>query len=125
VTYLTDSRPSGTCFGEGTRRVSDLRPGSRSVLARVLIGPVEAHGFVAHRGCVSNESNIPQAQHEIVDQREQVRDPADDSGEADDPTAVVDAYPKAFDDKIEEAEAAIATDDTAGGRSRSDGPLPN
>ena len=74
---------------------------------------------------MSTEQNVPQTQHDIVDQREEVRDPADDSGEADDPTAVVDAYPKAFDDKIEAAEAAIATDETAGGRSRSDGPLPN
>ena len=64
-------------------------------------------------------------QHDIVNQSEQVRDPADDSGEADDPTAVVDAYPKAFDDRIAEAEAAIENDDDAGGRSRSDRPLPN
>jgi hypothetical protein len=74
---------------------------------------------------VSNESHITPTQHDIVDQREQVRDPADDSGEADDPTAVVDAYPKAFDDRIAEAEAAIHHDDTAGGRRRTDGPLPN
>lgn len=74
---------------------------------------------------VSSEPDIDQTQHEIVDQREEVRDPADDSGEADDPTAVVDAYPKAFDDRIEEAEAAISQDETAGGRARSDGPLPN
>ena len=82
-------------------------------------------GAVWHRGGMSTEPDISQAQHEIVDQREEVRDPADDSGEADDPTAVVDSYPKAFDDRIEEAEAAIREDDTAGGRSRSDGPLPN
>lgn len=74
---------------------------------------------------MSNESSIPQTQHDIVDQREQVRDPADDSGEVDDPTALVEAYPKAFDDKIEAAEAAIDKDETAGGRSRTDGPLPN
>jgi hypothetical protein len=78
-----------------------------------------------HRAGVSNEQNIPQAQHDIVDQREQVRDPADDSGEVDDPTAMVDAYPKAFDDKIEAAEAAIAKDDTAGGRGRTIGGEPN
>jgi hypothetical protein len=64
-------------------------------------------------------------QHQIVDQSEEVRDPADDSGEADDPTAVVEAYPKAFDDRVSEAEAAIKKDDDAGGRSRSDRPLPN
>lgn len=64
-------------------------------------------------------------QHDIVDQSEQVRDPADDSGEADDPTAVVGAYPKAFDDRIAEAKSAIENDDDAGGRSRSDRPLPN
>lgn len=74
---------------------------------------------------MSNDSAIPQTQHDIVDQREQVRDPADDSGEVDDPTAMVEAYPKAFDDKIAAAEAAIAKDETAGGRSRTDGPLPN
>lgn len=74
---------------------------------------------------MSSEESITREQHDIVDQREQVRDPADDSGEADDPTAVVEAYPKAFDDRIEEAEAAIEKDATAGGRSRSDGPLPN
>lgn len=84
-----------------------------------------ARPAVWHGGDVSNESNITQAQHEIVDQREEVRDPADDSGEADDPTAVVESYPQAFDDRIAEAEAAIRDDDTAGGRSRSDGPLPN
>lgn len=78
-----------------------------------------------HRGGVSNESSIPQAQHDIVDQREQVRDPADDSGEVDDPTALVEAYPKAFDDKIAAAEAAIDKDETAGGRSRTKGGLPN
>lgn len=78
-----------------------------------------------HRGGVSNQPNISPTQHDIVDQREQVRDPADDSGEADDPTAVVEAYPKAFDDRIEEAESAIHADETAGGRSRTDGQLPN
>lgn len=74
---------------------------------------------------MSSEHGIDQTQHDIVDQREEVRDPADDSGEADDPTAVVEAYPKAFDDRIAEAESAIRNDETSGGRSRSDRPLPN
>ena len=77
-----------------------------------------------HRDVVNDESKT-EIQHDIVDQSEEVRDPADDSGEADDPTAVGSAYPKAFDDKIAAAESAIKEDDSAGGRSRSDRPLPN
>ena len=74
---------------------------------------------------MNSESSKGQAQHDIVNQSEQVRDPADDSGEADDPTAVVQAYPQAFDDRIAEAHAAIVNDDAAGGRARSDRQLPN
>lgn len=74
---------------------------------------------------MSNEPMVKPTQHDIVDQREEVRDPADDSGEADDPTALVEAYPKAFDDKIAEAESAIHSDETAGGRSRTVGGEPN
>lgn len=47
----------------------------------------------------------------IVDQSDDVRDPADDSGEIDDPTAMTDTYPKAFDDRIGQAQAAIAAHD--------------
>jgi hypothetical protein len=78
-----------------------------------------------HAGQMSNEDAKGNLQHQIVDQSEEVRDPADDSGEADDPTAVVDVYPKAFDDRVSEAEAAIESDPDAGGRRRSDRPLPN
>jgi len=52
-----------------------------------------------------------QRRSEIVDQSDDVRDPADDSGEIDDPTALVDTYPKAFDDRIAEAAAAIESHD--------------
>jgi hypothetical protein len=46
-------------------------------------------------------------QREIVDQSEDVRDPADDSGEIDDPATMTDTYPVAFEERIEEAAAAI------------------
>lgn len=59
-----------------------------------------------------NDQNLQQErQRQIVDQSDDVRDPADDSGEADDPVAMTDVYPKAFDDRIGEAEAAIAAHD--------------
>lgn len=53
---------------------------------------------------MSNESS---QQRDVVDQSAAVRDPADDSGLLDDPTAIVETYPKAFDEKIEKAESAI------------------
>ncbi|MET3808716.1 hypothetical protein ABIB25_005746 [Nakamurella sp. UYEF19] len=55
-----------------------------------------------------DEKSLDHRQHDIVDQSAAVRDPADDSGEADDPTALVEVYPKAFDEKIAEAEDAIS-----------------
>ncbi len=44
----------------------------------------------------------------MVDQSDDVRDPGDDSGESDDPSAMADTYPQVFDDRVSEAEAAIA-----------------
>jgi hypothetical protein len=46
-------------------------------------------------------------QHAIVDQSDDVRDPADDSDEMNDPTKMTTTYPEALDRKLEEAEAAI------------------
>ncbi len=56
---------------------------------------------------MSAEDPLQQA---IVDQSSDVRDPADDSGLLDDPEAIIEAYPKAFDEKIEKAQAAIAAE---------------
>ncbi|HEY5840228.1 MAG TPA: hypothetical protein VIU87_01925 [Mycobacterium sp.] len=47
-------------------------------------------------------------QHAIVDQSDDVRDPADDSDEMNDPMKMTDTYPEALDRKLEEAEGAIA-----------------
>ena len=47
-------------------------------------------------------------QHAIVDQSDDVRDPADDSDEMNDPAKMTDTYPEALDRKLEEAEGAIA-----------------
>lgn len=60
-----------------------------------------------------DEKTQDDRQRDIVDQSASVRDPADDSGEADDPTALVEAYPKAFDDKIAEAEEAISKESSS------------
>ncbi len=46
-------------------------------------------------------------QQAIVDQSDNVRDPADDSDEMNDPTKMTDTYPEALDRKLEEAEGAI------------------
>lgn len=46
-------------------------------------------------------------QHAIVDQSEDVRDPADDSDEMNDPVKMTDTYPEALDRKLEKAEGAI------------------
>jgi len=46
-------------------------------------------------------------QHAIVDQSDDVRDPADDSDEMNDPTKMTDTYPEALDRKLQEAEGAI------------------
>ncbi len=56
---------------------------------------------------MSNEESVRRA---VVDQSSDVRDPADDSGLMDDPEAIVETYPKAFDDNIEKAEAAIGAE---------------
>ncbi|MEP6981058.1 MAG: hypothetical protein ABJA16_09885 [Nakamurella sp.] len=62
------------------------------------------------RPLVSNPQHVTGAQRAIVDQSTQDRDPADDSGELDDPNAMVETYPAAFDAKIEEAEKAIESE---------------
>jgi len=46
-------------------------------------------------------------QHAIVDQSDDVRDPADDSDEMNDPAKMTDTYPEALDRKLDEAERAI------------------
>ena len=46
-------------------------------------------------------------QHAIVDQSDDVRDPADDSDEMNDPTKMTDTYPEALDHKLQQAEGAI------------------
>ena len=51
--------------------------------------------------------NDDEAREDVVDQSSEGRDPADDSGLLDDPEAMVETYPKAFDDRIEKAESAI------------------
>ena len=56
---------------------------------------------------MSNEDSVQRA---VVDQSSEVRDPADDSGLLDDPEAIVETYPKAFDDNIEKAESAIGAE---------------
>lgn len=48
-----------------------------------------------------------QSQRQVVDQSDDVRDPADDSGEADDPTAMADTYPETFDHSVDEAAEAV------------------
>lgn len=60
---------------------------------------------------MSDQDLQQERQHQIVDQSDDVRDPADDSGEIDDPTAMTAVYPKAFDDRIDEAQAAITAHD--------------
>ena len=56
----------------------------------------------------SPDPDLTPAQEQIVDQSDDVRDPADDSGEMDDPTAMAADYPGAFDGRAEEAEEAVA-----------------
>lgn len=62
---------------------------------------------------MSDPQHVTGEQRAIVDQSAEDRDPADDSGEIDDPSALVETYPAAFDAKIAEAEKAIKTE-TAG-----------
>jgi hypothetical protein len=56
---------------------------------------------------VTDQQDKPELRREVVDQSVEERDPADDSGESDDPTAMVEAYPEVFDDRIAEAEQAL------------------
>ena len=60
--------------------------------------------------------DLPAAQEQIVDQSDDVRDPADDSGEMDDPTAMAEDYPGAFDGRVAEAEEAVAEHSAASDR---------
>ena len=50
------------------------------------------------------------ARRAAVDQSSEVRDPGDDSDLVNDPAALVDTYPEAFDRQIEQGEAAIAAE---------------
>lgn len=54
---------------------------------------------------MTDPQHVSGEQRAIVDQSIEERDPADDSDEINDPTAIVETYPKAFDDKIAAAEA--------------------
>ena len=56
---------------------------------------------------MTRPENLTADQHAIVDQSDNVRDPADDSDEMNDPTKMTDTYPEALDRKLEEAEGAI------------------
>jgi hypothetical protein len=56
---------------------------------------------------VTDHETSEDLQEEVVDQSAAERDPADDSDEADDPSAMVDTYPAVFDEKIAEAERAL------------------
>ena len=56
---------------------------------------------------MTDQQASEELQREVVDQSATQRDPADDSGEADDPSAMVDVYPEVFDEKIAEAEQAL------------------
>lgn len=57
---------------------------------------------------MTDHETSEELQREVVDQSADERDPADDSGEADDPSAMVEVYPEVFDEKIAEAERALA-----------------
>ena len=59
---------------------------------------------------MTDPQHVTGDQRAIVDQDVDDRDPADDSDELNDPTAMTDTYPKAFDDKIAEAEKAIESE---------------
>lgn len=56
---------------------------------------------------MSQPEDLTADQQAIVDQSEDVRDPADDSDEMNDPAKMTDTYPEALDRKIQEAEGAI------------------
>ncbi len=64
-----------------------------------------------YRWPMTNEPVEQQRQDEIVGQSDDVRDPADDSGEIDDPTEMADTYPGAFDGSSAAAAAAIREHD--------------
>lgn len=74
-------------------------------------------GRVLHRHDVLRlRPGLRPAQEQIVDQSDDVRDPADDSGEIDDPTAMAENYPGAFDGRVDEAEEAVAEHSATQGR---------
>ncbi|GGL99008.1 hypothetical protein [Nakamurella endophytica] len=54
---------------------------------------------------MTEQSSLSGREQAIVDQSDDVRDPADDSDELNDPTAMADTYPKALEDKLQAAEA--------------------
>jgi hypothetical protein len=53
------------------------------------------------------DPNPDPQQRAAVDQSADTRDPADDSGMADDPTALAETYPGTFDEEPGQAETAI------------------
>ena len=56
------------------------------------------------------DANTDPQQRAAVDQSAQTRDPADDSGMIDDPSALAETYPGTFGDDPGQAEAAIGTE---------------
>ncbi len=54
-----------------------------------------------------HQNDVDADQRAAVDQSAEVRDPADDSGLLDDPTALADTYPDVFNDSAGAAEQAI------------------
>lgn len=69
---------------------------------------------------VTDHQDRRELEREVLDQSVDERDPADDSGEADDPTAMVEAYPQVFDDRIAEAEQALERHRAADGGAETD-----
>ena len=65
-------------------------------------------GRIGYRTTMTTPDDLTTDQHAIVDQSDDVRDPADDSDEMNDPTKMTDTYPEALDRKLEEAEGAIS-----------------
>ena len=56
-----------------------------------------------HPEHMTRPEDLTADQHAIVDQSDDVRDPADDSDEMNDPTKMTDTYPEALDPKLQEA----------------------
>jgi hypothetical protein len=63
---------------------------------------------------MNDPQQVDPRQSAAVDQSAEVRDPADDSGLLDDPTAIVETYPEAFDEKIDNAIHAIDAEARSG-----------